>query len=92
MVRSVHSIELADLPDRLPRVIGDVEAGGEWVILRDGREVARLSAQSDEGEPSVGRTAITTMRHTGHIRGDIMGPFHDEWDEAAPLDEGGTCS
>ena len=52
------------------------EQGGELIITKHGKPVAKLVRA--EG-PKRSAESFGWMRGTAQIRGDIIGPFHEEW-------------
>ena len=82
---------MTELQSQLLRLLDEVEAGAELVVLREGRRVARLSPGNATGDTPFKRTEVTAMRDTVKIHGDIIGPFPEEWNKGTYAGEGNEC-
>ena len=52
------------------------EQGGELIITKRGKPVAKLVRAEEQKRSAEG---FGWMHGTAQIRGDIIGPFHEEW-------------
>jgi prevent-host-death family protein len=70
----MHAVTLEEAQAHLPELIAETQGGGEIVITRDDKPVARLTAAV-----AAGGGAEPVVPLLGLLRGKIV--FHDGWEE-----------
>lgn len=68
----MHAVTLEEAQARLPELIAETQGGGEIVITRDDKPVAKLTA-------AVVEAAQSGLSLLGLLKGKIV--FHEGWEE-----------
>jgi prevent-host-death family protein len=68
----MHAVTLEEAQARLPELIAETRGGGEIVITRDDKPVAKLTA-------AVSHAAQSGLVLLGLLKGKIV--FHEGWDQ-----------
>jgi prevent-host-death family protein len=69
----MHAVTLEEAQAHLPELIAETQGGGEIVITRDDKPVAKLTAAGETG------TARSGLPLLGLLKGKIV--FHEGWEE-----------
>ena len=71
----MHAVTLEEAQAQLPELIAETQGGGEIVIMRDDKPVAKLTAAVDAGGV---QSALPLL---GLLKGKIV--FHEGWEETS---------